>query len=80
MDVALWEALRDRRRILAEEQGVPPYVIFHDRTLQEMCASMPRNRQQFGRLTGVGERKLDKYGDEFIAVIEAHLAGEPATG
>ena len=37
IDVGLWEALRERRRLLAEEQGVPPYVIFHDRTLQEMC-------------------------------------------
>jgi ATP-dependent DNA helicase RecQ len=74
IDVALWEALRERRRELAEEQGVPPYVIFHDRTLQEMCANLPRNVVQFGRITGVGERKLDKYGDTFLAVINEHLA------
>jgi ATP-dependent DNA helicase RecQ len=74
IDVALWEALRERRRSLAEEQGVPPYVIFHDRTLQEMCVEMPQNSTQFGRLTGVGERKLEKYGAEFIEVIEQHLA------
>jgi len=73
-DVALWEALRERRRELAEEQGVPPYVIFHDRTLQEMCAVLPQNLQQFGRISGVGERKLDKYGDTFLDVINAHLA------
>ncbi|KAA1194299.1 DNA helicase RecQ [Pseudohalioglobus sediminis] len=77
IDVGLWEALREKRRLLAEDQGVPPYVIFHDRTLQEMCAAMPRNAVQFGRLTGVGERKLNKYGDAFIEVIENHLA---ATG
>ena len=74
IDVGLWEALRERRRVLAEDQGVPPYVIFHDSTLQEMCIAMPRNPAQFGRLTGVGERKLGKYGDAFIAVIENHLS------
>ena len=73
IDVALWEALRERRRELAKEQGVPPYVIFHDRTLQEMCANLPQNLMQFGRITGVGERKLDKYGDTFLAVINEHL-------
>jgi ATP-dependent DNA helicase RecQ len=72
-DVALWEALRECRRQLAEEQGVPPYVIFHDRTLQEMCDSLPRNTAQFGRISGVGERKLDKYGARFLQVIDHHL-------
>jgi ATP-dependent DNA helicase RecQ len=76
MDVALWEALRDCRRQLAQEQGVPPYVIFHDRTLQEMCASLPRNPAQLGRISGVGERKLEKYGAHFLAVIQEH-AGTP---
>ncbi len=78
INVALWEALRERRRELAEDQGVPPYVIFHDRTLQEMCVALPQNLAQFGRLTGVGERKLDKYGADFIQVIENHLAEQPA--
>ena len=73
IDVALWEALRERRRELAEEQGVPPYVIFHDRTLQEMCTAAPQNLAQFARITGVGERKLDKYGDTFLQVINEHL-------
>jgi ATP-dependent DNA helicase RecQ len=72
IDVALWEALRDCRRRLAEEQGVPPYVIFHDRTLQEMCTSLPLNSAQFGRITGVGQRKLDKYGTQFLQVIREH--------
>ena len=74
IDVALWEALREHRRKLAEQQGVPPYVIFHDRTLQEMCVSLPQNLPEFGRLTGVGERKLEKYGSGFIEVINDHLA------
>ncbi len=72
IDVALWEALREKRRLLAEEQGVPPYVIFHDRTLQEMCVAAPTTLGQFGGLTGVGERKLEKYGLAFIEVIEEH--------
>ena len=74
IDVALWEALRECRRELAEEQGVPPYVIFHDRTLQEMCTSLPRDSLQFGRLTGVGERKLDKYATHFLRVISDHAS------
>jgi len=73
LDVALWESLRERRRLFAEEQGVPPYVIFHDSTLQEMCASMPQSMAEFARLGGVGERKLDKYGGEFLQVINDHL-------
>ena len=72
IDVALWEALRDCRRQLAEEQGVPPYVIFHDRTLKEMCTSLPRDPTQLGSITGVGERKLDKYGAQFLQVIRDH--------
>jgi ATP-dependent DNA helicase RecQ len=74
LDVALWESLRERRRLFAEEQGVPPYVIFHDSTLQEMCATMPQSLGEFARLGGVGERKLDKYGGEFLQVINDHLA------
>jgi len=74
IDISLWEALRDCRRELAEKQGVPPYVIFHDRTLQEMCSVLPQNLTQFGRITGVGERKLQKYGAVFLQVIAQHLA------
>jgi ATP-dependent DNA helicase RecQ len=74
IDVTLWEALRDCRRRFAETQGVPPYVIFHDRTLQEMCTALPQTISQFGRITGVGERKLEKYGAAFLQVIESHLA------
>jgi ATP-dependent DNA helicase RecQ len=74
IDIALWEALRDRRRTLAEEQSVPPYVIFHDRSLREMCSMLPRTRADFERIAGVGERKLEKYADAFLAVINHHLA------
>jgi ATP-dependent DNA helicase RecQ len=72
LNVELWEALRERRRLFAEEQGVPPYVIFHDSTLVEMCSLLPTNLAEFGQLSGVGERKLDKYGQAFLLVIEQH--------
>ena len=68
-DQGLWEALRARRRQLAETQGVPPYVIFHDATLREMVAHRPGNLDQLARLNGVGASKLEKYGAEFLAVI-----------
>ena len=69
INVGLWEALRDCRRELAEEQGVPPYVIFHDSTLVEMCSVVPRTLDDFSKLSGVGERKLMKYGEAFLAAI-----------
>ena len=74
VDVALWEALRDCRRLFAEEQGVPPYVIFHDSALQEMCVNLPRDLNEFSLVSGVGERKLEKYGPAFIRVIGDHLS------
>ena len=70
INVGLWEALRDCRRELAEEQGVPPYVIFHDSTLVEMCSAVPKTLDAFSKLSGVGERKLMKYGEAFIAAIK----------
>lgn len=71
LDVGLWEALREKRRQLAQQQGVPPYVIFHDKTLQAMAGNMPGTLDEFARLPGVGERKLEKYGSDFLAVINA---------
>ena len=70
INVALWEALRNCRRELAEEQSVPPYVIFHDSTLIEMCSVAPKTLDAFSKLSGVGERKLMKYGEAFIAAIK----------
>ena len=74
VDVALWEALRECRREFAEDQGVPPYVIFHDTSLQQMCVDLPRDMNAFSLVSGVGERKLEKYGPAFIRVISDHLA------
>ena len=68
-DNKLWEALRACRKELAQEQGVPPYVIFHDTTLMEMVTYLPETLEQMSRLNGVGESKLGKYGETFLGVI-----------
>ncbi|MCA0903181.1 DNA helicase RecQ [Qipengyuania aquimaris] len=68
----LFEALRDLRRDLAKEAGVPPYVVFHDSTLREMASSRPSTLSELGRLGGVGARKLDAYGERFLAEIARH--------
>jgi len=69
VDDPLFEALRDVRRALAQEAGVPPYVVFHDSVLREMASARPLTRDGLSRITGVGERKLDAYGDAFLAVL-----------
>ena len=66
-----WEALRALRRKLAEEHGVPPYVIFPDSTLLEMLRSQPTSLAQMARVSGVGARKLERYGEAFLAVLGA---------
>jgi ATP-dependent DNA helicase RecQ len=66
----LFEALRSKRRELAEDAGVPPYVIFHDATLREMAAMRPATLQQLSHINGVGSRKLDAYGAAFLGVIQ----------
>ena len=73
LDVGLWEALRDCRRRLAEEQGIPPYIVFHDRTLQQICEQQPRSTAEFAALSGVGDRKCEKYADDFLAVVNDHF-------
>ena len=65
----LFEALRDRRRELAKEAQVPPYVIFHDSVLREMALMKPSSRSQLSNISGVGTRKLEAYGDAFLQVI-----------
>ncbi len=68
----LFEALRATRREIAKEQGVPPYVVFHDATLREMAAFKPHSLHALGQISGVGARKLDAYGDAFLAAIRQH--------
>ncbi|MBT8134237.1 MAG: RecQ family zinc-binding domain-containing protein, partial [Gammaproteobacteria bacterium] len=72
---ALWQALRDCRKRLADENNVPPFVIFHDATLSEMMQRQPQDHVQFLRLSGVGETKLKKYADAFLKVIQQHQEG-----
>jgi ATP-dependent DNA helicase RecQ len=71
-DKSLFQALRDKRIEIARAQNVPPYVIFHDKTLIELAAARPRSRAQMAKVPGVGEAKLDRYGPAFLAVIAAH--------
>jgi ATP-dependent DNA helicase RecQ len=71
-DNPLFEALRARRRELAQAAGVPPYVIFHDSVLRDMAAQRPASRAALSILSGIGARKLDAYGDAFLEVIRDH--------
>ena len=68
-DQNLWNALRACRKRLADEHGVPPYVIFHDATLREMLEFRPTTANQLLSITGVGQSKLERFGDEFLEVI-----------
>ncbi|MBO6752537.1 MAG: HRDC domain-containing protein, partial [Spongiibacter sp.] len=75
----LWEALRAHRKQLAEEQGVPAYVIFHDATLAEMAERQPQTLDQLSHISGIGQRKLDAYGDSFLDVILENADTQPKT-
>ena len=68
-DKDLWEALKAKRKELADSLGVPPFHIFHDATLMEMIQSMPTNEADLLTVSGVGAVKLEKFGDEFLGVI-----------
>jgi len=71
-DEALFDELRNKRLQLAQEQGLPPYIIFHDSTLQQMAADKPATLSDMGLISGVGEQKLEKYGKVFIDLIKQH--------
>ena len=64
--------MRELRRSLAAEAGVPPYVIFHDATLREMALARPASRAALGEVGGVGARKLAAYGEAFLATIRQY--------
>lgn len=71
----LWQALKAMRLQLAREQGVPPYVIFHDSTLLEIFNQRPSSLTELERISGVGQAKLARYGDHFLKVVEDTING-----
>ncbi|NCF27748.1 MAG: DNA helicase RecQ [Gammaproteobacteria bacterium] len=73
-DASLWEILRAHRLELATTQGVPPYVIFHDSTLLEMTRTVPTSIEAMASINGIGQVKLERYGDSFLDLLRAHAA------
>jgi ATP-dependent DNA helicase RecQ len=73
-DRDLWEALRECRRKIASERNLPPYVIFHDATLKQMLAERPADRDALLRISGVGQAKLERYGEQFLEVLRRGAA------
>ena len=74
-DEALYNELRARRSTLAAEQGVPPYVVFHDATLIELAVTKPCSLEQFASIRGVGQAKLTRYGEDFLLIIAGYAQG-----
>lgn len=73
-DDRLFEILRALRKGVADQEGVPPYVIFPDSTLRQMCEKLPSDEEGLLQVSGVGERKLQRYGEQFLAAIAGYLA------
>ena len=71
----LWHALKAKRSELAREQGVPPYVIFHDSTLLEILNQKPGSLTEMSQISGIGQAKLARYGDDFLQVLEDFANG-----
>lgn len=71
-DTALFEALRALRRTIASEQKIPPYMVFSDKTLVHMSTMRPSNEQEMLEVNGVGEHKLQKYGERFLSEIQKY--------
>ena len=73
----LFETLREIRRQIATQENVPPFVIFSDAALKDMCAKLPKTNEEFLQVGGVGEYKLQKYGADFIQAIRTFLEEHP---
>jgi ATP-dependent DNA helicase RecQ len=71
-DHVLFEVLRKKRKQLADQANLPPFTIFHDRTLKEMITCMPGTRDELAEIYGIGAAKLEKYGDIFLAILNQH--------
>ena len=76
-DSELFEALRKKRKALANEANLPPYAIFHDRTLREMACVRPHSREELLAIHGVGQRQMEKYADAFLEIIQVHRQTHP---
>ena len=72
-DRELFQALRQKRMEIARLQNLPPYVIFHDKTLIELAAARPKSRAEMANVPGIGEVKLDRYGPAFLSVIAQYI-------
>lgn len=72
IDRSLFDKLKERRKYLADKASVPPYVIFSDASLRDMCAKLPTNENDFLRISGVGIKKQEKYAKEFIPIIKEY--------
>ena len=79
-DEVLFERLRTLRRQLADERGVPAYIIFTDVSLREMARNYPTNSTEFRRIPGVGEQKLKDFGEAFLLRDQESFGGKPAAG
>jgi ATP-dependent DNA helicase RecQ len=79
-DDELFQALRTLRKRLADEAGMPPYIIFNDASLRAMAQRQPTTLEEFAAIAGVGQAKLTRYGKEFVELIRTRRsgAGSPA--
>jgi len=73
----LFQTLRTLRKSIADSEGVPPFVIFSDKSLQDMCVKMPKTPEEFLQVSGVGENKMIRYGEVFIKEISSFLDENP---
>jgi len=71
-NVELFNALRQLRKQIADSEGLPPFVIFHDATLREMCEAMPESEREMRSVKGVGAAKYEKYGLAFLQLIREY--------
>ena len=77
LGVALFEKLRSMRTELAAEKSVPPYIICSDKTLKDMCAKLPRDKEQLADVYGMGEQKIQNYGEVFVTAVNSFVADNP---
>lgn len=76
-DRALFAKLKHLRKSIAEQDDVPPFVVFSDASLADMAESLPQSSSMFLDISGVGQTKLERYGERFLGVIQRHLQQEP---